>query len=177
MYGDQARECPCGYKKVEGTNIFCPHRIRIARLTHCPLLSTEQRFPMFNKTWKCFCQKQMFNHLVTSANKIGLIKWKKVADYGDHVIDISHNFNMHKTLTVRSWAEHWSNLRRSKEGERPQANMWTLLTLDGGKRGKKGKKGRKQKRKENNANKSKINLCWVLLTKVYLKDSLRDALR
>ena len=59
----------------------------------------------------------MFDHLATSANKISLIKWKKVADYGDHVIDIPHNFNMHKTLVVRSWAEHWSNLRRSQDGK------------------------------------------------------------
>ena len=59
----------------------------------------------------------MFDHLATSANKISLIKWKNVADYGDYVIDIPHNFSMHKTLVVRSWAERWSNLRRSKEGK------------------------------------------------------------
>ena len=149
MYVDQAREFPCGYKKVEGTNIFRPHRIRIARLTHCPLLSTEQWFPMFNKTWKCFCQKQMFNHLATSANKIGLIKWKKVADYGDHVINWhSHNFSMHKTLVVRSWAERWSNLRRSKEGKCRQATTLNIVNAWWWNNTKKGKKGGNKKGKK-----------------------------
>ena len=71
----------------------------------------------------------MFEHLATSANKISLMKWKKVADYGDHVIDIPHNFNMHaQNISCEIlWAEHWCNLRRSKEGQRPQATMLNIV--------------------------------------------------
>ena len=75
----------------------------------------------------------MFEHLATSANKISLIKWKKVADYGDHVIDIPHNFNMHKTLVVRSYGLNigatWDVPRKDNA---LRQRCWTLLTLDGG---------------------------------------------
>lgn len=55
---------------------------------------------------------------------------------------------MHKTLAVRSWAEHWSNLRRSKEGQRPQATMLNIVNTRWWNKTKTGKKGGLKKGKK-----------------------------
>ena len=90
----------------------------------------------------------MFDHLATSANKISLIKWKKVADYGDYVIDIPHNFNMHKTLLFWDLGLNIGPTWDVPKTEKLWQRRWTGLTHDGGIKQKKGKKRRKQKGKK-----------------------------